>query len=87
MDKFSYISNAHPNVVESLYKEFKLNPDSIELEWKKFFEGFDFAVSANAVNGGATLEKIGSEKKSTAESETVSASTDSAQFILSLKIF
>ncbi len=64
MDKFSYISNAHPNVIESLYNEFKKNPNSIELEWKKFFEGFDFAVSINAVNGGATIEKAGTEKLS-----------------------
>jgi len=55
MDKFSYISNAHPNVIESLYNEFKKNPDSIELEWKKFFEGFDFALSSKAVNGGYTI--------------------------------
>ncbi len=50
-DQFSYISNAHPNVIEALYDDFKKNPETIDSEWKKFFEGFDFALSVNAENG------------------------------------
>ncbi len=29
--------------IESLYKQFKSAPDSVSLEWKMFFEGFEFA--------------------------------------------
>lgn len=29
--------------LESLYNQFKISPDSIELEWKRFFEGVEFA--------------------------------------------
>jgi 2-oxoglutarate dehydrogenase E1 component len=29
--------------LESLYKQFKTSPDSVELEWKRFFEGVEFA--------------------------------------------
>ncbi|MBY0554011.1 2-oxoglutarate dehydrogenase E1 component [bacterium] len=29
--------------LESLYNQFKVSPDSIGLEWKRFFEGVDFA--------------------------------------------
>ncbi len=43
MDKYSYLANASPEYLENLYKEFKSNPDSVDIEFKKFFEGFDFA--------------------------------------------
>jgi 2-oxoglutarate dehydrogenase E1 component len=43
MDKFSYISNADPKYIDSLYKKYLNNPDSLDEEWRKFFEGFEFA--------------------------------------------
>ncbi len=55
MDKFSYISNATPQYIDSLYRDYKVNPTSIDEEWKKFFEGFDFAVSVNYNNGNNTV--------------------------------
>src|SRR4030095_13546295 len=51
MDNFSYISNAEPSYVEALYQQFKSDPSSVDPEWKKFFEGFDFAVSHLTENG------------------------------------
>lgn len=45
MKDFSYITNSHPAYIESLYQEFVQNPESIDPDLKKFFEGFDFAVS------------------------------------------
>src|SRR4030095_16688197 len=50
MDNFSYISNAEPSYVEALYQQFKSDPSSVDPEWKKFFEGFDFAISNLAEN-------------------------------------
>lgn len=44
MSSVSYISNAHPDYIEQLYQDFTVNPESVDAEWKKFFEGFDFAV-------------------------------------------
>lgn len=29
--------------LESLYNQYKISPDSVELEWKRFFEGVEFA--------------------------------------------
>ncbi|MEK6627077.1 MAG: hypothetical protein AABY53_00485 [Bdellovibrionota bacterium] len=29
--------------LESLYNMYKTSPDSVELEWKRFFEGAEFA--------------------------------------------
>src|SRR5688572_26246231 len=50
MKDFTYITNSSPAFIESLYRDFVKDPDSIDPEMRKFFEGFDFAF-ANAVNG------------------------------------
>ena len=53
MKDFSYITSSHPAFIESLYQDFTKDPNSVDPEMKKFFEGFDFAVSstANGANG------------------------------------
>lgn len=43
MKDFSYITNSHPAYIESLYNDFILDPNSIDPDLRKFFEGFDFA--------------------------------------------
>jgi len=48
MKDFQYITNAHPSYIENLYNDFVKDPQSVDNELRKFFEGFDFAVS-NAV--------------------------------------
>jgi 2-oxoglutarate dehydrogenase E1 component len=50
MSDFSFISNAHPAYIESMYVRFLENPTSIDPEWYHFFKGFEFAESS-------TLEK------------------------------
>jgi len=50
MKDFSYITGSHPSFIESLYKDFTKDPNSVDPEFKKFFEGFDFAITT--VNGG-----------------------------------
>ena len=51
MKDFSYITNSHPAFIESLYQDFVNDPNSVDPELKRFFEGFDFAVSSFK-NGG-----------------------------------
>ena len=51
MDKFSYIANAEPQYIESLYQNYKADPSKIDAEWKKFFDGFDFAQQNFSSNG------------------------------------
>lgn len=46
MQDFSYINNAHPAFIESLYKQYVVDPSSIERSWSDFFKGFDFAQSS-----------------------------------------
>ncbi|MCD4731586.1 MAG: 2-oxoglutarate dehydrogenase E1 component, partial [Bacteroidales bacterium] len=43
MDKFSWVNNADPALIEELYQNYKNDPNSVEESWKKFFEGFEFA--------------------------------------------
>ena len=64
MKDFSYITNSHPAYIENLYQDFIKDPNSVDTELKKFFEGFDFAVvntngSSNGkhTNGVEVLEK------------------------------
>ncbi len=45
MKDFSYITNSSPAFIENMYKEFSNSPESVDVEFRKFFEGFDFAVS------------------------------------------
>jgi len=51
MKDFSYITSSHPAYIENLYTDFKNNPESVDVDLRKFFEGFDFAVSSS--NGHA----------------------------------
>jgi 2-oxoglutarate dehydrogenase E1 component len=44
MKDIQYITSQHPAFVENLYREFVKNPESVDPEFRKFFEGFDFAV-------------------------------------------
>jgi 2-oxoglutarate dehydrogenase E1 component len=43
MDKVSYVGNADVNAIDHLYKMYLQDPESVDIGWKKFFEGFEFA--------------------------------------------
>src|SRR3977135_607568 len=45
MKDFSFITNSHPAYIEGMYQDFVKNPDAVDPEFRKFFEGFDFAVT------------------------------------------
>lgn len=52
MKDFSFVTGPTPAYIESLYSEFAKDSTTVDPEWKKFFEGFDFAVAQGSVNGG-----------------------------------
>ncbi|MDQ6842925.1 MAG: 2-oxoglutarate dehydrogenase E1 component, partial [Bacteroidota bacterium] len=55
MKDFSYITSSHPAYIENLYSDFLKDPESIDMDLRKFFEGFDFAVSeSNGKTNGTT---------------------------------
>ena len=45
MKDFQYITNSHPGYIENLYNDFVKDPGSVDPDMRKFFEGYDFAVS------------------------------------------
>jgi len=51
MDNLSYISNAHPAYLENIYSDYQKDPKSVDEEWKKFFDGFEFALAKFPLNG------------------------------------
>lgn len=53
MKDFSFITNSHPSYLEEIYKDFVNDPTSVDPEYKKFFEGFDFAIAHHS-NGKAS---------------------------------
>ncbi len=56
MDKFSYIANADPTVIDQMYQSYLVDPKSIDLSWQKFFEGFDFSLAKYGENNGFKKE-------------------------------
>lgn len=61
MSDYSFISNAHPSFIESMYQKFKNDPESVEEGWRTFFSGFDYAdhsaPAATSAEGGVVDPK------------------------------
>ncbi|HQR02006.1 MAG TPA: 2-oxoglutarate dehydrogenase E1 component, partial [Ferruginibacter sp.] len=56
MKDFQYITSSHPAYIEGLYNDFVKDPSSVDADLRKFFEGFDFAVTnGTAVSGNAPV--------------------------------
>ncbi|MBS1948422.1 MAG: 2-oxoglutarate dehydrogenase E1 component, partial [Bacteroidetes bacterium] len=45
MKDFQYITNSSPAYIEGMYQDFVKNPESVDPDFRKFFEGFDFAIT------------------------------------------
>ncbi len=60
MKDFSYITNSHPSFIEGLYQDFVKDPASIDPDFRRFFEGFDFAISQGTPTNGTADTKGGS---------------------------
>lgn len=43
MDKFTFIGNSDVNAIDDLYQKYVSNPESVDIQWARFFEGVDFA--------------------------------------------
>jgi 2-oxoglutarate dehydrogenase E1 component len=68
MKDFSYITNSHPAFIENLYNDYVKDPNSVEPELKKFFEGFDFAMSFSGTNGNGNGNGTATTEKAVAPS-------------------
>ncbi|GAB4327842.1 MAG: 2-oxoglutarate dehydrogenase E1 component [Bacteroidales bacterium] len=43
MDNFSWLTGSDPDQIESLYRQYREDPESVDEGWRKFFAGFEFA--------------------------------------------
>jgi len=62
MSNFSYIFNAHPEYIDSMYQTYRSDPDSVDDGWRTFFEGFDFSEKSSQ-NGDASISSDVVEKE------------------------
>lgn len=51
MDKFTYLGNSDINAIDDLYNRYRQNPESVDIQWARFFEGVDF-VKTDFSSGG-----------------------------------
>lgn len=65
MDKFTFVGNGDVNAIDDLYEKYKENPESVDIEWARFFEGIDFAKMdfETPKEGGAIPENFQNELK------------------------
>lgn len=59
MDKYSYIANAHGEYIDQLYAEYKQNPESVDVTWQRFFEGFEFSQIHSDGGSISTAPSVG----------------------------
>jgi 2-oxoglutarate dehydrogenase E1 component len=56
MEKMTYLNRPNLEYIEELYQKFRNSPESVDLEWRMFFEGVEFAQNApQNLNGDAAL--------------------------------
>lgn len=54
MKDYSYIFNAHPDYIESLYKNYQQDPTSVDDGWRLFFDGFEFNSNGYSASDSET---------------------------------
>jgi 2-oxoglutarate dehydrogenase E1 component len=81
MKDFSFITNSSPSFIESLYQDFVKDPNSVDPDFRKFFEGFDFAVST------VTSNKSGANGVSVAKDGTGVAATGTSDWKKEISVY
>lgn len=54
MDKYSYVANAHVSYIDEMYQAYRVNPESVDLTWQKFFEGYEFSMQKYGESGNGS---------------------------------
>ncbi len=75
MKDFSYITNAHPSYIENLYNDYVTDPESVDQDLRKFFDGFDFAYNQNGKNGSANGAAVANAPTANAPAVPVATGT------------
>ena len=75
----SFLSNGDPAAIEGLYEQYCKNPESIDSEWRNFFQGFEFSRTefedhdGNSLNLNPNDSKAENSKKEIAVSNLIDA--------------
>ncbi len=59
MSDYSYVFNAHPSFIDSMYQRYLTDPESVEDGWRSFFQGFEFGSCnghESSSNGAQTTD-------------------------------
>ncbi len=52
------MNHLNQDYLESLYAQFKISPDSVSLEWKRFFEGVEFSKDLTSTSPGLSEKEL-----------------------------
>ena len=61
MKDYSYIFNAHPTFIESMYKSYIQDPTSVDEGWRIFFDGFEFGNTGQNISDGNNFNNSSKE--------------------------
>ncbi len=67
MSDYSYVFNAHPSFIESMYQKYQQDPSSVEDGWRTFFQGFEFSQKVNGDSNGSTANGTNGQTKAPAK--------------------
>ncbi len=62
---YSYVFNAHPSYIESMYRHYQQDPSSVDEGWRLFFDGFEFGSQGHSTTDSA----VGASEKGISEKE------------------
>ena len=58
---YSYLSNSDGKFIESLYQQWKNDPESVDFGWQKFFEGFELGRGTSVSQPKPEIDLVPSE--------------------------
>jgi 2-oxoglutarate dehydrogenase E1 component len=61
MEQFDFVNRANSEYIDQLYQRYRIDPRSVEEQWRAFFAGFDAAGGRASGNGAAVASAPGTE--------------------------
>lgn len=55
--RYTYATGTNAAYIESLYSSYQEDPESVDLSWRKFFEGYEFALANESGQGPSRAEQ------------------------------
>ncbi len=71
MDNKTYLGNADISSIDALYSQYKIDPQSIDISWQRFFEGFDFQKAEFEILPTSSSKAVGTNKELATEFKVI----------------